>query len=197
MSQVKTRKVRLSYVNLAEPKENQQGVPFYSVQVIIDKNDTATINSFKEAIEELRRDPKALAKVNNNPKALAIPFRDGDTDTADYVANNPEVYAGNFFFNAKNSKPVPVYSPQNGKLVKLEGFEIEDQVYSGCYGQVILGLYAYNISGNKGVGIGLNGVCKVADGDRLGGVSVSADAFDSDLIESSPSAFESFNDDLL
>lgn len=194
MSQVKTRKVRLSYVNLAEPKENQQGIPFYSVQVLVDKNDTVTINNFKAALEELRRDPKSLSKVNNNPKALVLPFRDGDTDTADYVTNNPEVYAGKFFFNAKNSKPVPVYGL---KKEKLEGFEIEDQVYSGSYGQVILGLYAYNTSGNKGVGIGLNGVRKVADGDRLGGVSVSADAFDDDLVEESGSNFDSFSDDIL
>lgn len=194
MAQVKTHKVRLSYVNLAEPKPNQQGVPFYSTQVLVDKNDTVTINNFKAAVEELRRDPKALAKVNNNPKAITVPFRDGDTDTADYVVNNQEVYAGKFFFTAKNSKPVTCYGKN---LQKLTGFEIEDQLYSGCYAQLILNLYVYNNSGNRGVGVGLNGLCKVADGDRLGGVSVSADVFDTGLIEKDSNNFESFSDDIL
>ena len=44
-------------------------------------------------------------------------------------------------------------------------------------------------NGNKGVGVGLSGVRKVKDGDRLGGVTVSADDFDDDLVED--------NDDIL
>ncbi|MBE6079863.1 MAG: DUF2815 family protein [Veillonella sp.] len=180
MSKVKTRLVRLSYVTLAEAKPDMQGNKFYSTQILIDKNDKETVKAFQDAVEELKRDPKALAKVNNNAKAITVPFRDGDTDTADYVVNAPDVYAGKYFVNAKNSKR-PQILGVNKEV--LEPFEVEDEVYSGCYAQCILGLYVYNSNGNKGVGVGLNGVRKVKDGDRLGGVTVSADDFDDDLVD--------------
>ena len=66
---------------------------------------------------------------------------------------------------------------------KIEPYEIEEKVYSGCYAQCILNLYVYNSNGNKGVGVGLSGVRKVKDGDRLGGVTVTADDFDDDLVD--------------
>ena len=40
----------------------------------------------------------------------------------------------------------------------------------------------YKSNGNKGVGVGLSGVRKVKDGDRLGGVTVTANDFDDDLV---------------
>ena len=65
----------------------------------------------------------------------------------------------------------------------LSPIEIEDELYSGCYVQAQLSLYVYNANGNKGVGVGLEAVRKVAEGERLGGVTVKADDFDDDLVE--------------
>lgn len=180
MAKVITGKVRLSFVNLAEPKDDMQGNPFYSAQIIIDKTDKRTVQAFEKAIEQLRQDPKALAKVNNNAKAIAIPFRDGDTDTADSVANAPDVYEGKYFVNAKNKRRVTCLGKNKEHL---EPFDIEEQIYSGCYAQAQLSLYVYNANGNKGVGVGLEAVRKVADGDRLGGITIKVDDFDDDLVE--------------
>ena len=180
MAKVITGKVRLSFVNLAEPKDDMQGNPFYSAQIIIDKNDQRTIGNVEKAIQSLRQDPKALAKVNNNAKAIVAPFRDGDTDTADSVANAPSVYEGKYFVNAKNKRKVTCLGKNKEVLSPVE---IEDELYSGCYVQAQLSLYVYNANGNKGVGVGLEAVRKVAEGERLGGVTVKADDFDDDLVE--------------
>ena len=180
MAKVITGKVRLSFVNLAEPKDDMQGVPFYSAQIIIDKDDKRTVQAFEKAVAALRQDPKALAKVNNNEKAIAVPFRDGDTDTADSVANAPDVYEGKYFVNAKNKRRVTCLGKNKEHL---EPFDIEEQLYSGCFVQAQLSLYVYNANGNKGVGVGLEAVRKVADGDRLGGTTVKVNDFDDDLVE--------------
>lgn len=180
MAKVITGKVRLSYVNLAEPKPDMQGKPIYSAQVIIDKNDKRTIGNVEKAIQSLRQDPKALAKVNNNAKAIVAPFRDGDTDTADSVVNAPSVYEGKYFFNTKNARKVTCLG-KNKEVLSPD--EIAEELYSGCYVQAQLSLYVYNANGNKGVGVGLEAVRKVADGELLGGVTVKADDFDDDLVE--------------
>lgn len=62
----------------------------------------------------------------------------------------------------------------------MDQFDIEEEIYSGVYAQVALSVFAYNFNGKKGVGFGLNGVRKVKDGDRLGGVHVSASDFGDD-----------------
>lgn len=43
-----------------------------------------------------------------------------------------------------------------------------EEVYSGCYGAAAVSFYAYNKSGNKGVGCGLSAFMKTADGEHLG-----------------------------
>lgn len=102
-------------------------------------------------------------------------LRDGDTDEA--VADQPETYAGKFFINANSDKQPIVFTRDK---IKMDQFDIEEEIYSGVYAQVALSVFAYNFNGKKGVGFGLNGVRKVKDGDRLGGVHVSASDFGDD-----------------
>ena len=47
----------------------------------------------------------------------------------------------------------------------------QEEVYSGCYANVKVGLFAYSASGNKGIGAGLEVIQKVRDGERLSGGS--------------------------
>ena len=51
------------------------------------------------------------------------------------------------------------------------------QVYSGMWGNVNVNFFAYNQAGKKGIGCGLNGVQKTADGDPLGSHITAQDAF--------------------
>ena len=53
----------------------------------------------------------------------------------------------------------------------------QDEVYSGCYANVKVGLFAYSASGNKGIGAGLEVIQKVRDGERLSGGN-STDGFE-------------------
>ena len=55
-------------------------------------------------------------------------------------------------------------------------------MYSGCYCQAVLYLFAYNQGGHRGVGVSLSGLKKIKDGTPLSGGSVSAGDFDDDLL---------------
>ena len=79
-SKVVTGKVRLSYVNVFEPRASQPGQdPKYSVCVLIAKSDTATLTKVKAAIEAAKQAGASLwgGKV---PAGLKSPLRDGDAE---------------------------------------------------------------------------------------------------------------------
>ena len=55
-------------------------------------------------------------------------------------------------------------------------------MYSGCWGAITLNMFAYNNSGNKGIGCGLGNFVKTRDGDRMSGGSTGDEDF-GDLAE--------------
>ena len=48
-------KVRFSYANVFEPKSINEGEEKYSCSILIDKDDTKTINSIKKGIENAKK----------------------------------------------------------------------------------------------------------------------------------------------
>lgn len=102
-----------------------------------------------------------------NPHNLKFPLRDGDEDRPD-----DEAYADSYFFNC-SSKNKPLICGRDTTAPVTE-----EDVYSGCYGRVVVNFYPFNQSGSKGVAAGLNAVQKLKDGERLGGNPVTADAFE-------------------
>lgn len=161
---------RLSYANIWEPKQvNGTGDPKYSCCLLIKKSDTAAIAKLRAAIEAVKKDSKALAKWGGSvPKTLKSPLRDGDEEKDD------ENYLGCFFLNAnaaENRRPRIIDRACN------EVLDQEEEVYSGCYANVKVGLFAYSASGNKGIGAGLEVIQKVRDGERLSGGN-STDGFE-------------------
>ena len=175
MAKATTHVVRLSYANIAEPKRNPECKERYSAQIIIDKTDTKTVKRLEAAIAELKADPKAIAKMEGKTQFIKLNLRDGDTDAA--VADQPETYEGKFFINVNADKQPICYTRDK---VKMDSFEIEEEIYSGVFVQAQIGVFVYNVNGKKGVGFGLNGLRKVKDGPRLGGMSVDVNAFDDD-----------------
>ena len=167
-TKVTTGKVRLSYAHIWEAHAMSEGQePKYSVSVIIDKKDKATLTAIKEAVAQAKEEGKG--KWNGKiPGNLKTPLRDGDVDRPD-----DEAYAGCYFLNA-NSKTKP-------GIVDADVQPILDQseVYSGCYARLTLNFYAYNSNGNKGVAAGLGNIQKLADGESLGGTTRAEDDFDS------------------
>ena len=56
----------------------------------------------------------------------------------------------------------------------------EDEIYSGMWALVSVTFFGYDVSGNRGVAVGLNNVMKYKDDERLGGRS-SADSDFADI----------------
>ena len=74
------------------------------------------------------------------------------------------------FFNATTTnKP--------GVLNQLKEEATPEEVYSGCWGFVDVGFFAYNVNGNIGIGCGLNNIMKKKDGERLDGRRSADSAF--------------------
>lgn len=98
---------RFSYLNAWEPKAIDGGKPKYSVSLIIPKDDTATIEKIKAAIQAAYEEGQSKLKGNGKsvPQLAAIknPLRDGDIERPD-----DEAYANSYFVNA-NSASAPWY----------------------------------------------------------------------------------------
>lgn len=164
-TKVVTGKVRLSYVNLFQPRAAQAGQEAkYSVCVLIPKSDTATLTKVKAAIEAAKQAGAATfgGKV---PPGLKTPLRDGDTER-----DSPE-YKGHWFINASSKQKPGVVDADVQPILDAS------EVYSGAYGRVSLNFYAYSTNGNRGIGAGLQNVQKVADGEPLSGRSRAEDDF--------------------
>lgn len=154
--------VRLSYANLFTPKAANEGAEEkYSVSLLIDKEDTDTVEIIKHAIKNAAE--AGVANFGGKvPKTYKQPLRDGDE-------KEQAEYQDHYFINA-NSKIKPrvvgtLMDPETKKAIDLT----EDEVYSGCYANVSVNFYSYNVSGNKGIAAGLGNVQKIKDGERLGG----------------------------
>lgn len=169
---ITTGKVRLSYANVWEPKPYKNQPPKYSCSLIIPKSDTKTVNKIREAIREMLADQDIINKLGGKTKNIRTPLRDGDVDREEDAA-----YANSFFINASADENHPP------RIVDRDKNEILDrsEVYSGCYVQVVLNLFPYNQEGNRGIGCGLAGIRKLADGEPLSGTVVSDDDFDDDF----------------
>ena len=152
---------RLSYANIWDPKQvNGTGDPKYSCCLLIPKSDTATLAKLEAAIDAVKKDPKSLTRWGGKlPPKLKEPLRDGDEERDD------ETYAGCKFINANSSEK------RRPRIIDQRCNEVldQDEVYSGCYANVKIGLFAYSASGNRGIGAGLEVIQKVRDGERLSG----------------------------
>lgn len=168
-TRVTTGKVRLSYVNLATPRTDEEGEnPKYSCVLIIPKSDTSTVKKIRAAIEAAKEKDKAKwgGKIPSN---LKLTFRDGDEEDED---DRPEL-VGSYFMNVSSKNKPGTVDREVNPITDA------DEIYSGMYARVALRAYGYNTNGNKGVTFGLDHVQKMADGDFLGGRTRAEDVFDS------------------
>lgn len=184
--------VRFSFAHLFKKvitEDNPEGK--YTVQILIPKTNTEAVKMIQDACEAAKQagvSKKFGGKMPPTSK-LHMPLRDGDDEYPD-----DDTYAGMWFMNTTyygSGKPGVRVIERNeitGKLepsaLKEDGFTPidEDDFYSGCWGAVTLGFFAYNTKGNMGVAVGVNNVLKTKDDDRLGG-GRSADADFSDIGE--------------
>lgn len=147
-----------SYAHVFAPHASLQGQePKYSVQLRIPKTNLAAIAKINASIQAAIEAGKSTwgGKI---PTGLKTPLRDGDVERPD----DPS-YANHYFINASNkTKPGLVDNAMN-EIIDPSDF------YSGCIGNVSVNFFAYNVSGAKGIGCGLNNIQKLKDGTPLSG----------------------------
>lgn len=161
---------RFSYAHVFTPKAiDENSDPKYSVNLIIPKSDTTTVENIKKAIEAA----KAAGKVNNwggkIPANLKLPLRDGDAERPD-----DPVYEDAWFINASSKNQPGIVDANREQILDTTEF------YSGCYGRASINFYPFAKSGNKGVAAGLNNVQKLKDADKLAGGTSAAEDFADD-----------------
>ena len=164
---------RWSYANVWDPKSIDGGKPKFSVSLIIQKDDTATVDNIKAAIQAAYEEgqPKLKGNGKSVPPLTSIknPLRDGDIEKPD-----DEAYAGCYFVNANSSTAPGVVDADRQPIIE------RSEVYSGVYGRASINFYAFNVNGNKGIACGLNNLQKIRDGEPLGGKASAESDFATD-----------------
>ena len=164
---------RWSYANVWDPKSIDGGKPKFSVSLIIQKDDTATVDKIKAAIQTAYEEGQSKLKGNGKsvPPLTSIknPLRDGDIEKPD-----DEAYAGCYFVNANSSTAPGVVDADRQPIIE------RSEVYSGVYGRASINFYAFNVKGNKGIACGLNNLQKIRDGEPLGGKASAESDFATD-----------------
>lgn len=173
MSKVVTGLVRFSYCNIFRSRAFKEGQDAeYSVCLLIPKDDKKTLAKIKAAVDEAVEAGISSKWGGKQPKNLHLPLRDGDEERADEA---PE-YEGMFFLNAKSKEKPGIVDRDRNEILD------PDEVYSGCWGRASINFYPYDRNGNRGVGVGLNNIQKIKDGEHLGAARASAeDDFDDDF----------------
>lgn len=156
-----------SFLNVLEPKSINGSEAKYSASLVFKKTDKANVAAVKRAVEAAKEDGKVKKWGGKIPPNLKLPLRDGDIDRPD-----DETYEGCYFINA-TSKDKP-------QIVDRKKNPITDpmDIYSGCILNVTCTAFPFNSNGNRGIGIALGNIQKVADGTRLSGRSSADDDFD-------------------
>lgn len=170
-TRVVTGEVRLSYVNLLKPRENQfGGEPKYSVTILVPKSDVTTKQRIDAAIEAA----KQLGKQKWNgviPPMIATPVHDGDGVKPNDGMPYGEECKGHWVINATSSADQPP------KIVDVNLNPILDptEVYSGMYARIAVNFGAYAAQGKKGIGCYIStNVQKTRDGEPLGAAAPDA-----------------------
>jgi len=168
-TQVVTGEVRLSYVNVFEPRkigENDKEAK-YSLTILIPKNTPEgqkTIANIKAAIQKAAEKGAQKHFGGRIPTNVSHTLKDGDTEVDDLGdlknIKNPEL-AGNMYMRLSTKFPPKVLNAERQEIINpLE-------IYSGCYGRVSLTTFAYSGDGRRGVSAVLNNVMMTRDGEPL------------------------------
>ncbi len=156
--------ISFPHVFASTASKNDKGETVYDLQFIIPKSQREDVRAILMAIRDVGK-----AKWGDNWKKVRAPLRDGDAEAGDLTEDGstkgdkyPE-RAGCYFLNARSKKPVGVYDRARNVI------DQPDALYAGCKGKIAVSFYPYSTNGNNGIGVSLNGVQKISDGDSIGG----------------------------
>lgn len=158
----------LSYPNLFEPRENQQGKLVYSAELVFTSG--TDLSDMKAAATAAAREQWG----SNVPKGIRTPFDDR------WEQFN---YPGDSIFVRTNTQSAPGIVVGPKRTICTEPAEF----YAGAIVIAELTARAYDVSGSRGVKFFLNNIWKIRDGeplvkghsvaDTFAGVELDADAF--------------------
>ncbi len=140
----------------------------FQLSIMYPHDDEDKLDDLKEAIEKVavaKWGKKAAAKLKSGQ--LRSPIRDGDEADQDYLE-------GHYYIKAKSDDRPEVVDEDLDDIINTKEF------YGGCECRMDVWVYAYEKSGNKGVGLILNNVQKTGEGERKGGGRSAASAFGDD-----------------
>lgn len=157
-----------SYVFVLEPRADQQGKLYYSLALLVAKNREAELAPLRNLVQQVAVE-KFGAKAGDLMKAGKIrnPIRDGDLEKPE-----DKNYKGVFFMSMKTNKKPGIIDAKKNEVFT------DDDVYSGCLLRCSVNVYAYDTSGNKGVGLWLNNIQVLHKGTRLDGRKAATEEFD-------------------
>lgn len=166
--QVVTGEVRLSYVNVFEPKAfKETDEPKYSVTILIPKNTPEgqkTIANIKIAIQKAAELGAQKHFGGRIPTNVANTLKDGDIEVDDLgelkKIKNPEM-EGHMYMRLSSKYAPKVLNAQRQEILNPM------EVYSGVYGKVSLTTFAYSGDGRRGVSAVLNNVLITREGEAL------------------------------
>lgn len=172
---IMTPEFRASFVNVFKPYKNPTnptGEAKYSLACLfphpskMDSKYKKEYEAFVTKIKKAVEDAIEAKWGKKRPSNLRLPFRDqGEKSYDGYVE-------GAVWFTASSKNKPGLVDQRNNDIID------ETEFYSGCYARATLRVYAYSNSGNNGVGIGLQNVQKLRDGDPLSGRLKAQDEFE-------------------
>ncbi|MCI8585542.1 MAG: DUF2815 family protein [Lachnospiraceae bacterium] len=166
-----TGKVRASYAHVFQPHTAPGSTDAkYSVTLLIPKTDAVTLNAIYSAIELAKQAGVQKTFGGVMPPVINTPIYDGDGTRPNGEPFGEEC-RGHMVLRA-SSKEQPSVVDLNVQPILNPA-----EVYSGCYIRASIDFFAYNQSGNRGIGCGLNAVQKIGDGEPLTSRTTAAEAF--------------------
>lgn len=176
--------VRFSYCNLFQPKAGPgQSEAKYSVTVLVPKSNTEAKALIDREVSAAIEQGVSRKWNGQRPPQPALCVHDGDGPRPSDGAPFGEECRGCWVFTASSRERPFVVDSQVNEIIDPRA------VYSGIWGNANVNFYAYNFSGKKGIGCGLNGVQKTADGEPLSGRVTAQEAFQPVAAPTAPAAY--------
>lgn len=160
------KNVRLSYANLFEARENKSGDLRYSTALLIPK-DHPQVDDLKAAID--KEGEEKFGKKWASMAKKSYPLHDADEDGK---AEDDPNYEGMYYINTSSKRQPQVVDRQVQKIFD------DSEIWSGCYANVSIAVFPFDVPENKGVSFGLNNVQKMKEGERLGGAPNADEEFE-------------------
>lgn len=183
---VMTPKFRVSYPSVFKPKKNDlNGQDEFSLVALFEKG--ADLSQLQKACDAAAEEKWGKDK-KKWPANMRKPFRNqGEKKKVDEATGKeylPEpLVDGAVYMNLKSRQRPQIVDQQVQPIID------ETEFYPGCWARATINFYPYDQKGNKGVGVGLLNLQKVADGESLSSRSKAEDDFAPVAVESTDEIF--------